>query len=339
MRNFQSVVKDMFLSYIDLPTEQVKIACIGGGTGLSTLLSGLKNYTTQVSAIVTMADDGGSAGRLRRLLGVPPFGDLRHCLAALSLEEEIMTKLLDYRFKGERYQRDDALGGHNFGNLLLTALTDITGDFESAIEEASRILKIKGRVLPSTKEDVHIWAETTSGDKIYGEQNIDLGKYDGDRTIKRLHLDPANAAGYGAAIEALEQADIITAGPGDLYTSIMPNLLIKDIVDAINRSKAKKAFIINIANKPFETPHYKVIDYVKAIKTHTGSNLFSYIIVNDNQTHSLPQELNYSYVKANGILRTAGDLHVIPADVVSGDYPLHHDPQKLAATIYNLLKL
>lgn len=337
--NSKKILKDFFISYLDLPRPQPKIVSLGGGRGLSTLLSGLKKHPVFLTAIVTMADEGGSAGRLRRLLGVPPFGDFRDCLAALANNEETMTKLLAYRFKGERYQRDDALGGHSFGNLFLTALTDITGDFEKALEEASKILNIKGLILPSTREDVHIWAETDSGQKVYGEENIDLGKYNGNRTIKKLHLDPPSAKGYEKAIAAIENAGIITAGPGDLYTSIMPNLLISDITHALLRSKAKKVFIVNIANKPFETPQYAVSDYIKALISHAGSPIFTHFVVNNNQSAQIPDNLKYTYVTYDENTCNKLAVSVLPCDIVDDKFPLHHDSRKLADIIMNLLKL
>jgi len=246
-----------------------------------------------------------------------------------------MTKLLNYRFIGDRYGKDNELGGHNFGNLLLVALADIAGDFNKGLEEASKILNVSGRVLPSTAEDVHIWAETSEGQKVYGEENIDLGKYNGKREIARLHLNPPNASGYKHSINAIKNADIITAGPGDLYTSIMPNLLVKKIKSAIQSSKAKKILIINIANKPFETPNYKVSDYLKAIKKHCGTNLFNYILVNNNHTQPLAKYSSYRYVE-NDLegLRKINGLKIIEADLVDRRYPLHHDdPDKLAKSI------
>lgn len=337
--NTKHVVKDFFRSYLDLPMPQPKIVCIGGGTGMPTLLAGLKKYTRDITAIVTMADEGGSTGRLRRLMGVPAVGDVRKALSALADEQETMTKLLAYRFKGERYDsNDDALGGHSFGNLFLSALTDITGDFESAMEEASRILKVKGRVLPSTKDDVHIWAETNDGEKVYGEENIDLGRYGEGKSIAKLHLNPEDAKGYGKAIEAIKSANIITAGPGDLYTSIMPNLLIADIANAIKTAVAKKIFVVNIANKPFETANYTVNNYIDAIKLHTGFDLFDTFIVNNNQANVLPEESRYTYVTLGQTPLSYPSLRFIEADIVNADYPFHHDARKLATIIVNMLK-
>ncbi len=322
-------------SYLEIPQKSPKIVCLGGGTGLSTLLRGLKLYSHQITAIVTMCDEGGSTGRLRRALGVPAVGDLRHCLAALSDDEATMTKLLNYRFAGQRYGNDNDLGGHNFGNLLLVALSEIMGNFDKGLEEATRILNISGRVLPSTAADVHLWAQTTEGEKVFGEDKIDLGQYNGKRAIKTLHLKPARAKGFPDALKAIYEADIITAGPGDLFTSVMPNLLIGDIAQALKKSPAKKIFIVNVTNKPFETPHFTVTDYLEAIKRHLGENPFKIILLNSNQTPKIPPKLKYTYVTEGKIKEK--NLAIIRADLIDINYPLHHDPHKLAKAVMSVL--
>jgi len=332
------LIKNFFTHYLELPQQSPRLVCLGGGTGLSILLSGLKYYSNQITAVVTMCDEGGSSGRLRRTLGVPPVGDLRNCLAALSHASPMMTKLLNYRFAGNRYGKDTELGGHSFGNLLLVALTDITGDFNKGLDEASKILNVSGRVLPSTAADVHIWAETSDGQKVYGEEKIDLGKYNGKREIVRLHLSPPNVSGYKPSLQAIKNADVICAGPGDLYTSIMPNLLVKDIRLAISLSSAKKILIVNIANKPFETPNYKASDYLEAIRKHCGQNLFDYIILNTNHTHRLSNYRGYRYVEIDyENLRKIKGLKIIAEDLVDRSYPLHHDSDKLAKSIMSII--
>lgn len=331
------LLKNFIDHYLEFPLKKAKIACIGGGTGLSTLLSGLKNYSSEITAIVTMCDEGGSSGRLRRILGVPPVGDIRNCLAALSEASPVMTQLLNYRFQGERYGKDTELGGHSLGNLILAALADITGDFNKGLGEASRILNISGKVLPSTAADARIWAETEDGQKVYGEENIDLGRYDGKRTIKRLHLEPENARGFRPAVTTLKIADLIVAGPGDLYTSIMPNLLITDIKNTIAASSAKRVLIVNIANKPFETPKYKASDYLRAINSHCRQNLFTHIIVNINHTHKLPLRLGYHYVEVNKEEVEKLGVKVIEGDFVNSKYPLHHDSEKLARAVIGII--
>lgn len=332
-----SLVKNFIDHYLEFPLKKAKIACIGGGTGLSTLLSGLKDYSSEITAMVTMCDEGGSSGRLRRILGVPPVGDIRNCLAALSQVSPVMTQLLNYRFQGERYGKDTELGGHSLGNLILAALADISGDFNKGLDEASKILNISGKVLPSTAADARIWAETEDGQKVYGEENIDLGRYDGKRTIKRLHLEPKNARGFRPAVNALKLADLISAGPGDLYTSIMPNLLITDVRDAIISSSAKKVLVVNIANKPFETPKYKASDYLKAINSHCGQNVFTHIIMNTNHTHKLRSHPGYHYVEADKEKIEKFDVKIIEGDFVNPKYPLHHDSEKLARVVVSII--
>lgn len=322
--------------YLEIPKKQPKIVCIGGGTGLSILLSGLKAYTRDLKAIVTMCDEGGSTGRLRRILGVPAMGDIRDCLAALSEAEPMMKKLLGYRFNGN--DKANGLAGHNLGNLILVALSDITGDFNKGLREASNLLKISGEVLPSTTADAHIWAETVDGKKVFGEDKIDLGHYNGKREIKKLHLTPANARGFKPALKAIEEANLITAGPGDLYTSIMPNLLIKDIREAIKRSKAKKVLIINIANKPFETPNYNIDDYINAIYRHCGHYLFDIVLANNNYTHKIPRNLKYNYVFQNSFLnKDKKHPKIILRDLVNENYPIHHNPEKIARAVIEML--
>ncbi len=324
-------------NYLEVPPNDPKIACLGGGTGLSTLLKGLKRYSRHITAIVTMCDEGGSTGRLRRTLGVPAVGDIRNCLAALADDENTMTKLLQYRFAGDRYGKDTDLGGHNFGNLLLVALSDIMGDFNKGLEEATQILSISGQVMPSTSDDVRIWAETEDGQKIYGEEDIDLGKYNGSRTIKQLHLDPSDVKPFPDSIISLSQANLITCGPGDLYTSLMPNLLIKQLAQALKKLSAPRIFILNIANKPFETPNYKASDYLSAIKRHIGFIPFTHILVNSNTTPSIPSSIKYHYVESDLTEQNPFKLQVIKADVIDYKNPLYHDPAKLAQAIAPML--
>lgn len=331
------LIKEFFRHYLELPLKKPRIACLGGGTGLSTLLSGLKNFSGDITAIVTMCDEGGSSGRLRRIFGVPPVGDIRNCLAALSQTSPIMNELLNYRFKGERYGKDSELGGHSLGNLMLAALADISGDFNKGLEEASKILNISGRVLPSTAVNARIWAETEDGQKVYGEENIDLGRYNGKRTIKKLHMEPRKAPGFKAAVMAVRNANLITAGPGDLYTSLMPNLLISDIRKEIIYSSAHKVLIVNVTNKPFETPHYKASDYLKAIRSHCKQNLFTHVILNTNTTHKLSPQFGYKYVQVDRENLNKFDVEIIEGDFVNKNYPLHHDSAKLARAVMSII--
>ncbi len=238
------------------------IVAIGGGTGLSTLLSGLKRYSSNITAIVTVADDGGSSGVLRRELGVQPPGDIRNCLAALAREEPLLTRLFQYRFKA-----GNGLEGHSFGNLFLSALTAITGSLESAITASSRVLAVQGQVVPATNADVRLWAELENGERIEGESKI------GHSTspIVRLGCIPERPPALPRAIEAIANAELIILGPGSLYTSLLPNLLVPELVEAISRCKAPKLYICNLMTQPGETDRLDVAGHLRAIEAQLAS--------------------------------------------------------------------
>lgn len=265
-----------------------RIVAVGGGTGLSMLLKGIKKITNNITAIVTVGDDGGSSGRLREEMGVLPPGDIRNCIAALADDEDLVTKLFQYRFK-----TGEGLEGHSFGNLFLTALCSITGDMVSAVKESSNVLSIRGRVLPSTLDDMKLVAEMEDGRIINGESNIP----EAGGKIKRLFTDPANCRPLEDAIAAIKEADLIILGPGSLYTSVIPNLLIKEIAQEIaNNSTAKKIYVCNIMTQPGETDNYSVSNHVNAIIEHAqGKNIIEAVLVND----SLPNNLAQKYSLAN----------------------------------------
>ena len=233
------------------------IVAIGGGTGLSTLLKGLKNYSSNISAIVTVTDDGGSSGVLRKQLGVQPPGDIRNCLAALSNEEPILTRLFQYRFS-----RGDGLEGHTFGNLFLSTLTTITGSLEKAVQASSKVLSVQGQVIPATGIDVMLWAELNSGEKIFGESLI--GK--STKPINRIGCIPENPPALPAAIESIREADLIVLGPGSLFTSLLPNFLVPEIVEALLKSKSPKIYISNLMTQPGETDGLDVFQHIKSIE-------------------------------------------------------------------------
>lgn len=264
-----------------------KIVAVGGGTGLSMLLKGIKKITNNVTAIVTVGDDGGSSGRLREEMGVLPPGDIRNCIAALADDEGLVTKLFQYRFK-----TGEGLEGHSFGNLFLTALVAITGDMVRAVKESSKVLSIRGRVLPSTLDDMRLVAEMEDGRIIRGESNIPEAK----GKIKRLFTDPENCRPLEDVISAIKEADLIILGPGSLYTSVIPNLLIKEISQEIAQSSAKKIYVCNIMTQPGETDNYSVFDHINAIINHADSNkIMDAILINDN----LPDNLALKYKAAN----------------------------------------
>lgn len=326
-------------NYLELPQKKKKIVCLGGGVGTSQILKGLRPFDLDLTAIVSMADDGGSAGRLRRAFSVPPPGDLVNCLAALSDEESVIKDLFLYRFKGNRYSKDTELGGQKLGNLIFVALTDIYGgDTNRAFEEFSKIISSNGRVLPATDGDVNIWARTEKGKKVYGEQNIDLGKYNGTRSLKEVHLDPENPRAYKGTTQAIENADMIIAGPGDLFSTVLPVLIIPSIKKALQKSKVKKIFIMNIANKPFETSNFKTSNYMNILKNHLGKNIFDYIVVNTNQAPEIPRSLKYKYVKFDENELEPFNARVIEGDFVNLKYPLYHDSDKIAKAVIDIIK-
>ncbi len=259
-----------------------KIVAVGGGTGLSMLLRGIKNITNNVTAVVTVGDDGGSSGRLREEMGVLPPGDIRNCIAALADDEDLVTKLFQYRFK-----TGEGLEGHSFGNLFLTALCAITGDMVRAVKESSNVLSIRGRVLPSTLDDMKLVAEMQDGRIIHGESNIP----EAHGKIKRLFTDPQDCRALPDVISAIRDAELIILGPGSLYTSVIPNLLIKEIAHEIAKSGAKKIYVCNIMTQPGETDGYSVCDHINAIMKHAGSkNVIDAVLVNDFMPSNLAKK-------------------------------------------------
>ncbi len=264
-----------------------KIVAIGGGTGLSMLLKGIKNITNNITAVVTVGDDGGSSGRLRSELGVLPPGDIRNCIAALAKDEDLVTKLFQYRFKN-----GEGLEGHSFGNLFLSALCAITGDMVRAVKESSNVLSIRGVVLPSTLDDMKLIATMEDGRVIYGESNIP----EAHGKIKKIFTNPQKCAALPEVLHAIREADLIILGPGSLYTSVIPNLLIEGISQEILNSRAKKIYVCNIMTQPGETDGYAVSDHVRALFNHAGSNkLIDAVIMND----FIPQNLAQKYQMAD----------------------------------------
>jgi uncharacterized cofD-like protein len=308
-----------------------KIVCLGSGIGTMNLIKGLVRYTDEITVVATMTDDGGSTGRLRRLYGTPPSGDLISCIAAMSASSEVMKKILTYRFAGDRYGSDDSLGGHKLGNLMMVALTSIMGDFSKALAFLQEMFKIRGRVLPSTTESVSLWAETSTGEKVKREENIDLGRFTG--SIKKLHLEPADPSTSEEVINSIAKADLIIAGPGDLYSTILPVLLIRGVINAVKKSNAKKLYIVNVANKLFETPNYKVNDYIKAIEDHCGDNVFKYILMNNNVSSPIPDKFKKQYEFVPLAYKENKNYSVVTADILDTEFPLYHDSVKLAKAV------
>lgn len=308
-----------------------KIVAIGGGTGLSHLLRGLKDYSAKITAIVTVADDGGSSGRLRREIGVPPPGDIRNCLAALADEEKLLTELFQYRFRA-----GDGLVGHSFGNLFLTAMSDIAGDFEQAIAASSKVLAVRGEVLPATLSDVSLWAELADGRRIEGESSITKA----NGKILKIGCTPANPPALPRALEALREADFIIIGPGSLYTSVIPNLLVKEIADAIANSEVPRIYVCNIMTQPGETDGYSVADHIRAIDRACGRPLFDAVVVQGKvpSAKSLirySQENSYPVVLDREAVTQLGRRIVI-ANVMDEDKNtglIRHNSQRLAGML------
>ncbi len=306
-----------------------RIVAIGGGHGLAALLRGLKAYTHNITAIVTVADDGGSSGRLRRELGILPPGDIRNCLAALSNDEALLGQLFQYRIASG----DASLEGHSFGNLFISALAEITGSFEEAVAESGRVLGVQGRVLPSTLQDVRLSADvllpnTTLEVRVEGESKIPLSR----GRIRRVWLEPSNPPAFPRAIHALLNADLIILGPGSLYTSILPNLLVPDLGEAVKSSRALKLLICNVATQPGETDGFSCGDHLRAIEEHLGSGLFELAIVNHQYQGKLPENVNW--VKVDKDLDD--DFPIYRADLIDNMHPWRHDSQKLAQVIMDL---
>lgn len=304
-----------------------RIVVIGGGTGLSAILRGLKEYSRNITAVVTVADDGGSSGEIRRNIGILPPGDMRNCLAALSSDEALLTQLFQYRFAASA-----GLNGHSLGNLLITALTEITGSFEEAIAETAKVLAVQGQVLPSTLKNVNLVADIQLPDKqlelqVKGESKI--GKVGGK--VRRVWLEPANPSAFPPTVQAILSADLILIGPGSLFTSIMANLLVPDLVDAIKASKAYKFYICNVASERGETDGYSCEDHVKMIEKHTGSHLFDLVICNHRYEGVLPQGV--TWVKVNP---EESQYPVYQADLLDVDNPWRHDSAKAAKTVMDL---
>ncbi len=313
-----------------------KIVAIGGGTGLSTMLKGIKKLTNNITAVVTVGDDGGSSGKLREELGVLPPGDIRSCIAALADDEDLVAKLFQFRFK------DCAgLSGHSFGNLFLTAMCAITGDMVRAVKESSKVLSIRGRVLPSTLDDMRLAAEMEDGSIIKGESNIP----ESGKKIKRLFTEPANCKPLEDAIWAIHDADLIILGPGSLYTSVIPNLLIKDIAKAVHESKAKKIYVCNIMTQPGETDGFTVSDHIKTLISHAQyDNIIDAVLVNTD----LPENLTAPYKDAGSVqvVVDTKEINKMGIQIVQKNLIedkrfedghssfIRHSPQRLARSIY-----
>ncbi len=311
------------------------IVVIGGGTGLSTMLRGLKKLTSDITAIVTVTDDGGGSGILRTDLNMLPPGDIRNCIVALSNTEDMMSRLLAYRF------HDGMLNGQSFGNLFLAALTKVTGSFYQSVKYMSDILAITGRVLPVSVENVNIEAEFEDGSRILGESNINIHKKEKDLAIKRIRMVPEHPKALSDTISAILRAKLIVFGPGSLYTSVIPNLLVDGVVDAIMASSARKLYVCNIMTQDGETENYTAIDHVNALFNHAKNRIFDTCLIN---TEKISSELVSKYAKEgasqmeyNKERFDALGLKIIAEPLISENTPLaRHDPDKLASVLMKI---
>ncbi len=304
-----------------------RIVVLGGGHGLSSLLRGLKEYTHNITAIVTVADDGGSSGELRRNIGILPPGDIRNCLAALSNDEDLLTQVFQYRFAAGA-----GLEGHSLGNLFITALTEITGSFEEAVAESGRVLAVYGQVLPSTLTDVRLLAdlETPDGKIVHVTGESQIREREG--RVKRLWLKPSNTPAFPPAISAVLSADMIIIGPGSLYTSLLPNLLVRDLAEAVRASQALKFFVCNVATERGETDRFNCMDHVRSVENHVGDGMFDLVICNNNFEGKLGSDVDWVKLDSELIRHTS----VYCANLIDPDHPWRHHSRRLAKTVMDL---
>jgi uncharacterized cofD-like protein len=309
-----------------------KIVAIGGGTGLSTLLRGLKRRTSNLTAIVTVSDDGGSSGRLQKELGVLPPGDIRNCLVALADDEALVTDLFRYRFA----EGGEGLSGHSFGNLFLAAMTGITGNFDVAVRESSRVLNIVGCVLPATLSAVRLCAEFVDGSSVAGESNIPKAK----RKIRRVFFEQSSVEPLDEVIEAIRAADAIVLGPGSLFTSVLPNFLIDRITEEVARAHAVRLYVCNVMTQPGETDDMSAADHVEALFANAGARVCDYVVVNDEppsklretyaEEHQLPVNADVERIESMG-------LRAVEAPILSERENVRHDPEKLADVVIEVI--
>lgn len=309
-----------------------RVVVIGGGTGQPVLLRGLKGQNAEITAVVTVADDGGSSGRLRSELLMPPPGDIRNCLVALADTEPLLEELLQYRFDSR-----SELAGHSFGNLFLAAMTNITGDFETAVKETSRVLAVRGRVLPAARQEVNLAAIFEDGSRVVGESQIPLAQ----KRIHRVELVPKDVEPLPEVLTAIAEADAIVVGPGSLYTSILPNLLVPGIVEAIEKSPAKVMYVCNVMTQPGETEDYTASEHVKAIYDHVRARIFDMIIVNSAPIRPAILE-QYAAQGSRPVIADVEKLHALGVTVIARDF-LHyssyarHDATMIAMQVLALI--
>lgn len=303
-----------------------RIVTIGGGTGLSVLLRGLREYTDNLTAIITVADDGGSSGRLRRELGVLPPGDFRNCLVAMSDDESLLGELFQYRF-----DEGDGLKGHSFGNLFIVAMSHVTHSFEQALVESSNVLAVHGQVVPSTLANLNLKAAFADGTSVVGESNI----RDHGGKIVQISIDPEDAPGHPLAIKAIEDAELVVIGPGSLYTSILPNLLVRDISDAIKRTSAPTIYACNVATEVGETEGFAIAEHIDTLRHFTFQQVADYVIANDAKLNLSPDYPGEPVVDDG---RSVAPAKLFLTDISDSERPIRHSSEKLAAAVINVYR-
>jgi uncharacterized cofD-like protein len=306
-----------------------RIVAIGGGTGLSNLLRGLKGYSSNITAVVAVADDGGSSGRLRNQLGIIPPGDIRNCIAALADAEPLMTQLMQYRFPS-----GSGLDGHAFGNLFIAAMTAVTGDFEEAVRESNRVLAVRGQVLPATSVPLNLSATLRSGRRIHGQAL--LGK--ADEPIDEVIIEPRDVRANPEALERILEAEMIVIGPGSLFSSVLPNLLISDIRDAVTAAAGMKVYVCNVAPQPGETDAFSAAEHLEVLFEHVGAEIADYVLINRNVHARPPHDWQGHLVEVDDRRLETLPAVIVEEDLIDEDNAHRHDPVKLAATLMRLLQ-
>ena len=308
------------------------VVVIGGGTGLSVLLRGIKLITNNCTAVVTTADDGGSSGRLRKEMGIIPPGDMRNCLVALADTEPVMERAMQYRFHDSEF-----LSGHSLGNLFIAAMAEAEGSMEAGLAATSQILNVRGKVIPSTLSDIRLKAEMTDGTLIEGESEIPKAH----KRIRRVGIEPSNVQATSSAVDAIMKADVLILGPGSLYTSVIPNLMVEGIREAVLRSDAVKIYVCNVMTQPGETDGYGAFEHVQALITHAGAQFLDYVIVNDQNV----TETQLAQYQLKGSIPVTPDIKkierlgikVVPKSLISNKDLVRHNPQKLAQAVISLI--
>ena len=301
-----------------------RIVTIGGGTGLSVLLRGLRQHTDNLTAVITVADDGGSSGRLRRELGALPPGDFRNCLVAMSEDEPLLAELFQYRF-----EEGDGLKGHSFGNLFIVAMANVTNGFDEALVESSRVLAVRGRVVPATSSNLQLSARFRDGSVVAGESKIAERRGE----IEQLMIEPEEAAAHPLAVRAIEDAELVVIGPGSLYSSILPNLMVSGISEAVRNTPATVVYVCNVATQIGETGGYTLAEHVAALRRHTFEGIADYVVGNSN-----PPDIGDRF-EGDGVVHDGSPVRnttILLSDLVDDSHPVRHDSDKLANAIMQI---